>query len=331
MQTFDHAERGSMSPSDPPSQEARRKPSSLLALSAIWLIISLVVSYIAASFVFPLETETTSGWLGWTTSSERLFNHRAFLLVFVILVLGNSVFYLAYKQWFSGLFEFLWFAITAALLETFAGQFESVKEVSGILGFNDVSVRQFNVPLFVAIITGSMALNLWVRAEFINRPAGLSRMKSRLHLVLVTLICIAFVLYVAGLHIPIFKSTKFWLLEEEVTLIGSISFFFESNEAFLGVIIITFTIIFPLLKFIAVFWGLLAAPSKLAAGINHWFSILGKWSMLDVFVVALLLLNLKLDSDLLNMELRSGVVYFAISILLTMIVGTYAGRVRAFS
>jgi paraquat-inducible protein A len=156
----------------------------------------------------------------------------------------------------------------------------------------------------------------------------LPKPKARLHLLLVSLITASFVLYVAGLHMPLFHTTKFWVIEDEVTLIGTVGAFWYQGEKFLGVVVLVFTIIFPLLKFIAVYWGLLSAPSRFSRGVNHWFSILGKWSMLDVFVVGLLLLNIKLDSQFLDMELRMGVVVFGISIILTMIVGTYAGYVR---
>jgi uncharacterized paraquat-inducible protein A len=41
--------------------------------------------------------------------------------------------------------------------------------------------------------------------------------------------------------------------------------------------------------------------------------------MLDVFVVAVLILNLKMDSDMVISEMQNGTLYFAISILLMMI------------
>lgn len=299
---------------------------SLLALSAVWLIIALVLSYLAGALLFPLETERTGGWLGWLKYSESLFNYRAFLIAFVLLVFGNALIYAFNRLWFSAAFELAWFLITALILEIVAPYFQSTETLTGVLGWNTVDMEVFDVPAFVAIVASSLVLNLWIRAEIIN-PLHLPRGKRRLHLLLVSLITVSFILYVAGLHMPIFHSTKFWVIEDEMTLLDTISAFWSKNEIFLGIVVLVFTIIFPLLKFIAVYWGLLAAPSRFSRAVNHWFSILGKWSMLDVFIVGLLLLNIKLHSEILDMQLRPGVIAFGISIIITMIVGTYAGRI----
>ena len=105
-------------------------------------------------------------------------------------------------------------------------------------------------------------------------------------------------------------------------MIQSVSLFFQGSEVFLGVVIILFTLVFPSLKFVFLFWGVLSKPTPFGKKVNKVLSTIGKYSMLDVFVVALLLLNLKFDSDILDMQVRIGVVYFAISIVLTMVVGS---------
>ena len=133
---------------------------------------------------------------------------------------------------------------------------------------------------------------------------------------MVTITAILF--YVTGLHKPVFHSTRLWIMEEEVTLGGSVYVFWRSGENFIAAIILIFTFVFPMVKFAALFWSLMAGASKSAMKVNAALSWLGKWSMLDVFVVALLLVNMKLDSGLLDMELRSGMIYFAVSILLAM-------------
>jgi len=48
-------------------------------------------------------------------------------------------------------------------------------------------------------------------------------------------------------------------------------------------------------------------------------ALLDKWSMLDVFLVALLLLNFKMDSQIVVMKMRVGVAFLAFSVV-TMII-----------
>jgi uncharacterized paraquat-inducible protein A len=46
--------------------------------------------------------------------------------------------------------------------------------------------------------------------------------------------------------------------------------------------------------------------------------IINKWAMLDVFVVAVLILNMKFDSIIIVSKLQAGTTLFAISIILLM-------------
>ena len=50
----------------------------------------------------------------------------------------------------------------------------------------------------------------------------------------------------------------------------------------------------------------------------HWLSVLGKWSMLDVFVVAVLIASVKLGS-IASIEIHYGLYVFAASVILMMV------------
>jgi uncharacterized paraquat-inducible protein A len=52
---------------------------------------------------------------------------------------------------------------------------------------------------------------------------------------------------------------------------------------------------------------------------TSFLSKLDKWSMIDVFLVALLLLNFKMDSNVIVMKLKTGTQFIAISVILRMI------------
>jgi paraquat-inducible protein A len=51
----------------------------------------------------------------------------------------------------------------------------------------------------------------------------------------------------------------------------------------------------------------------------HWIEYFGKWSMLDVFVVAMLLVTIKLGA-VAKVEVHYGLFAFAVSVILTMLV-----------
>ena len=125
--------------------------------------------------------------------------------------------------------------------------------------------------------------------------------------------------YVLGLTKELFVSSTLFFAEKEVSLLNSIRMLFDNNENFLGTIIFIFTIVFPIFKYILLLFSLLINQKEAITRLNRWMSVISKWSMLDVYIVALLLLNMKFDSRIINMELKEGVVWFSLSIILIMV------------
>lgn len=132
-----------------------------------------------------------------------------------------------------------------------------------------------------------------------------------------SIICFALALY-----FPIF-STKtsilgFVLEEDTMRIIDSVSLFWEEGDVFLALVILIFTIIFPMLKYIdlgiRLFFNDLI-PKRLVSVLKA----LDKWSMLDVFLVALLIMNFKLDTSMIAMKLEIGTTCIAIAVVLRML------------
>lgn len=109
--------------------------------------------------------------------------------------------------------------------------------------------------------------------------------------------------------------------EKTVTLYSTISQLYDSGEYFLFVVIGLFSVCFPILKICTLlFANNIAMPSRsVLAHSFHIVETFGKWSMLEVFVVALLLVSVKLGA-LLNVEVHYGVYAFAVSVLSTMLI-----------
>jgi paraquat-inducible protein A len=92
-----------------------------------------------------------------------------------------------------------------------------------------------------------------------------------------------------------------------------------------------FSVVLPILK-LGVLYRLVSrneAMQDRGRQLLHWMHLYGKWSMLDVFVVAVLVVAVKLGA-IVDVEMRYGLYAFAASVLLTMFITarvvTLAGR-----
>lgn len=125
------------------------------------------------------------------------------------------------------------------------------------------------------------------------------------------------VFYILGLCYPL-MSTKyqvmgFQLKHQEVTLFDSVEMFWDSHEYLVASIILVFTFILPILKYIEL---------ALRLGTGRQFLTLqsvDKWNMIDVFLVAMLLLNFKMNSRFIVMRLEMGTNFIALAVLTRLV------------
>ena len=143
---------------------------------------------------------------------------------------------------------------------------------------------------------------------------------AKLKILLVfTLIC-----FVVGLVSPIITTTKFYFIESTFSVLSGTIQLLKEQQFFLFIIIAGFSVVIPLIK-IGVLFKLLdmhgSRFEKESAILNkylHWMHLYGKWSMLDVFVVAVLVVAVKLGA-IASVDMRYGLYFFAAAVLLTMI------------
>jgi paraquat-inducible protein A len=130
---------------------------------------------------------------------------------------------------------------------------------------------------------------------------------------------VAACLLLTGLLAPIITLTKFMLIENTFSVLSGVIELLKEGKIFLFLLIAGFSIVLPVLKL----WILYRLVSKSAAmeksvrKLLHWMHLYGKWSMLDVFVVAILVVAVKLGA-IADVEMRFGLYAFAASVLLTM-------------
>lgn len=116
---------------------------------------------------------------------------------------------------------------------------------------------------------------------------------------------------------------------QDVNLLDSVVLFFESGDWFIAAIILLFTIVFPLLKYVEM--GFRIFGKRKVASDSKWTKYVGsldKWNMIDVFLVALLLLNFKMDYSIIKMELSLGATFVAIAVIMRIVTIIMIDRIK---
>jgi len=134
-------------------------------------------------------------------------------------------------------------------------------------------------------------------------------------------IWIAAALLCIGLATPIITLTKFVLVANTFSILSGAVELLKEGRVFLFLVITGFSIVLPILK-LGVLYRLVSngeSMQKNTKKLLHWMHLYGKWSMLDVFVVAVLVVSVKLGA-IADVEIRFGLYAFAASVLLTMLI-----------
>ena len=133
-------------------------------------------------------------------------------------------------------------------------------------------------------------------------------------IVLVAAICL-----VLGLFLPSLEFRRFFLLSERHSLVGVVMALFAAREYFLAIVLGVFSVLFPAVKLLVLGHlslgriegrGMPAATVRLAG-------FFGRWSMLDVLVLALVVFAIK-GSGLADAFALPGIWFFALAALLSI-------------
>lgn len=94
-------------------------------------------------------------------------------------------------------------------------------------------------------------------------------------------------LYVLGVTLPMVSVQRLRFWTDEPSLIELIAGVIESGDLFLAIVVMIFSIIFPVLKLGYLSLAAIAGPERAPrAALDH-IGWLGKWSMMDVLLVAI--------------------------------------------
>ena len=131
------------------------------------------------------------------------------------------------------------------------------------------------------------------------------------------LIFVSFILFTLGALSPLMTVKKWFILENTFSLLSGLMQFFHAGQYILFVIVTAFTLLIPLTKMILI-TVVTNTSSWTEIGrykIIHWISLIGKWSMIDVFIVAIMVVVGKFRG-VAEVEIHYGLYAFALSIIL---------------
>ena len=142
---------------------------------------------------------------------------------------------------------------------------------------------------------------------------------GKAHPWLPALLLIASACLLTGLLTPMFTLSKFVMIKNSVSVVGGLQELWLKSRYGIFLIIGLFSVLLPLFK-IAVLFRVMAVSRR--SRLHRWLGILhdyGRWAMLDVMVVAVLIVTVKLGV-LVSITMHYGFYVFTAAVLLIMLV-----------
>lgn len=142
---------------------------------------------------------------------------------------------------------------------------------------------------------------------------------------------IGLALILAGWLLPFMSVTSFFVFSGEISILDAMTQLVEAEEYALSAIVVLFTVVFPIAKFgLALhLWAATPPDGETGARRAAWLDDIGRWSMLDVFLTALLVVSIK-ATGMAGVAVHAGVYFFAAGVVLSMLlVRRLARRLRS--
>ena len=144
-------------------------------------------------------------------------------------------------------------------------------------------------------------------------------------------IMLLFGLYAPILMVTIHKEVAYLgdvvLSFESKGVLGSVEKLFANGDGVVAGVILLFSVLVPALKILSMMFVSVFMKSRFAHRVVSFFKHLGKWSMVDVFVVATFLVYLTTNKgDVSRAEVEVGLYFFLAYVIVSMLVSLSADR-----
>jgi paraquat-inducible protein A len=127
-------------------------------------------------------------------------------------------------------------------------------------------------------------------------------------------------LFSLGISLPMLTISKFIIIRDSFSILTGLFDLLESGQIIIFLLVAAFSVVLPVLK-ISTLYLLLSkkTSSTQYKKILHIMHEYGRWAMLDVMIVALLVVTVKLGA-IASIQVHSGFYIFGLAALLLMIV-----------
>jgi paraquat-inducible protein A len=158
-----------------------------------------------------------------------------------------------------------------------------------------------------------------------SEKQSLKELKSR-HWYIPIMILTAMGLLIAGWSFPTLKLTKAIFFTSTYSIWAGIMELWKADLYFLAGLIFFFSMIFPMAKLLGLM-GIWFVPLVQEARSRYldWLELLGRWSMLDVFVAATLIVLIK-SKAIVDAEAAIGIYFFVGAVLLSLLTANIMNR-----
>lgn len=191
----------------------------------------------------------------------------------------------------------------------------------------DTETTHFNTAIGMDLLSCHQCGKLWEGAEqgercshcnatlHIRKPDSINRTWA--------LLIAACIMYIPANILPVMITSTFFESHQD-TILSGIIFFWVSGEWGLAAVVFIASFLVPLLKLTALFILLISAQQKSTwrqlerAKLYRMIELIGRWSMLDVFVVSLLV-GLVQMQGFAQINAGVGIVAFGAVVVLTML------------
>lgn len=138
---------------------------------------------------------------------------------------------------------------------------------------------------------------------------------------LLWLLIVAAFLFVCGILLPMITISKFVIVESSFSVISGVIELLQNGQIILSIVVAGFSILLPILK-IGVLFSLLSQREMATAKIKRYLHLMheyGRWAMLDVMVVAVLIVTVKLGA-IASVQVHYGLYVFGAAVVLIMFI-----------
>ncbi len=135
------------------------------------------------------------------------------------------------------------------------------------------------------------------------------------------LLLLAATFFLVGIVTPMLTISKFVVVKNSVSVVSGLVELIRSGHIILFAVVAGFSIVLPLLKIKMLYQILSATPKSTQKNTRnlHLMHEYGRWAMLDVMVVAILIVTVKLGA-IASIEIHSGLYLFGAAVILIMLI-----------